>query len=75
MIYKEVSCYLLNPGYDVGNAWSVNPSLIASYRLAPRWLAAGLLSYEAFGSAIQHSPLVQKPGRYDVLVALGYVFR
>ncbi len=59
----------------MGNAWSVNPSLIASYRLAPQWLAAGLLSYEAFGSAIRRSPLVQKTGRYDARVALGDVFR
>ena len=63
------------PAYDVGNAWSLVPSLVASYRIDPHWLAGAVLSYERFSSAIANSPLIQKPGRYDALVGLGYVWR
>jgi outer membrane scaffolding protein for murein synthesis (MipA/OmpV family) len=34
-----------------------------------------VLSYEHFSSAIADSPLIQKQGRFDALVALGYVLR
>jgi MipA family protein len=63
------------PAYDVGNAWSLVPSLVASYRIDPRWIIGAVLSYEKFSSAISDSPLIQKSGRYDVLVGVGYVWR
>jgi outer membrane protein len=63
------------PAYDVGNAWSIVPSLIASYRIDPQWVVGVVLGYERFSSAIADSPLIQKSGRYDALVGLGYVWR
>lgn len=63
------------PAYDVGNAWSLVPSLVASYRIDPHWIVGAVLSYEHFSSAIADSPLIQKRGRYDALVGLGYVWR
>jgi outer membrane protein len=63
------------PAYDVGNAWSLVPSLVASYRIDPQWIIGAVLSYERFPSAIANSPLIQKPGRYDALIGLGYVWR
>ena len=63
------------PAYDVGNAWSLVPSLVASYRIDRRWLIGAVLGYEKFSSAISDSPLIQKSGRYDVLVGVGYVWR
>ena len=38
------------------------------------WVIGVVLSYEHFSSAIVNSPLIQKPGRYDALVGLGYVW-
>jgi outer membrane scaffolding protein for murein synthesis (MipA/OmpV family) len=49
--------------------------LVASYRIAPRWIIGAVLGYEKFSSAITDSPLIQKSGRYDALVGLGYVWR
>lgn len=63
------------PAYDVGNAWSLVPSLVASYRIDRRWVVGVVLGYEHFSSAIVDSPLIQKSGRYDALVGLGYVWR
>ena len=63
------------PAYDVGNAWSFSPSLIASYRIDAHWVAGLVLSYDRFSDAIRNSPLIQKSGRYDALVGLGYVWR
>ncbi|MCU0969377.1 MAG: MipA/OmpV family protein [Rubrivivax sp.] len=63
------------PAYEVGNAWSLAPSLIASYRLGPQWIAGVVLAYERFSSQIADSPLIQKNGRYDALVGFGYVWR
>ena len=63
------------PAYDVGNAWSVVPSLVASYRIDRQWLVGVVMGYEHFSSAVANSPLVQKSGRYDALVGLGYVWR
>jgi len=63
------------PAYDVGNAWSLIPNLVASYRIDRRWLVGAVLGYEKFSSAISDSPLIQKSGRYDVLVGVGYVWR
>lgn len=63
------------PAYDVGNAWSLVPSLVASYRIDPHWIVGAVLSYEHFPSAIANSPLIQKRGRHDALVGLGYVWR
>ena len=63
------------PAYDVGNAWSLAPSLVASYRLSPQWLVGAVLGADIFSDRISDSPLVQKRTRYDVLLALGYVWR
>lgn len=63
------------PAYDVGDAWSFVPSLIASYRIDANWLAGAVLSYDRFSDSVADSPLVQKKGRYDVLLGLGYVWR
>jgi len=63
------------PAYDVGNTWSVVPSLVTSYRLSPQWLVGGVLSYEAFPASVRDSPLVQKSGRYDALVGIGYIWK
>ena len=63
------------PAYDVGNAWSLAPSLIASYRINPHWIAGVVLAYERFSSPIVNSPLIQKTGRYDALIGVGYVWR
>lgn len=63
------------PAYDVGNTWSLVPSLVTSYRLSPQWLVGGVLSYEAFPASVRDSPLVQKSGRYDALLGIGYVWK
>ena len=63
------------PAYDVGNTWSVVPSLVTSYRISPQWLVGGVLSYEAFPASVRDSPLVQKSGRYDALLGIGYVWK
>ena len=63
------------PAYDVGNAWSLVPSLVASYRIDRDWVTGVVLGYERFSSAISNSPLIQKSGRYDALIGLGYVWR
>jgi MipA family protein len=63
------------PAYNVGATWSVAPSLVASYRIDANWLAGAVIGYESFARAVRHSPLVQKRGRHDALVGLGYVWR
>ena len=63
------------PAYNVGNAWSLVPSLVASYRIDRDWVTGVVLGYERFSSAISNSPLIQKSGRYDALIGLGYVWR
>lgn len=63
------------PAYQVGHAWSLVPSLVASYRINPQWLIGGILSADVFSDAIKNSPLVQQRARYDVLLGLGYVWR
>jgi outer membrane protein len=63
------------PAYDVGNTWSLTPSLVTTYRINPQWLLGGVLSYEAFSDAVRSSPLVQKTGRYDALLGIGYVWK
>jgi outer membrane protein len=63
------------PAYDVGQTWSLVPSLIASYRIDSHWIIGMVLSYEHFPLAIANSPLIQKSGRYDALVGLGFVWR
>ncbi len=63
------------PAYDVGSAWTLSPSVLGSYRLSDRWLLGAVASYEAFGHRMRDSPIVQKDGYYNVLVALGYVLR
>jgi outer membrane protein len=63
------------PAYAVGNAWSFVPSVLASYRINPDWLVGAILSADVFSSPIKNSPLVQKSARYDMLLALGYVWR
>jgi outer membrane protein len=63
------------PAYDVGATWSPVISLVTSYRLSPQWLVGGVLSYEAFADSVRESPLVQKNGRYDALLGIGYVWK
>jgi len=63
------------PAYDVGNALSLAPSVVASYRIDPHWMAGLVLGYDAFSETIRDSPIVQKSGRYDALLGLGYVWR
>lgn len=63
------------PAYDVGNAWSLAPSLLATYRINAQWMVGGVLAADLYSGAIKDSPLVQKWGRYDVLLGLGYVWR
>lgn len=63
------------PAYDVGNAWSLSPSVVASYRIDRHWLAGLVLGYDAFSNTMRDSPIVQKNGRYDALIGLGYVWR
>jgi outer membrane protein len=59
------------PAYDVGNAWSFTPAVVASYRVAPQWLVGAVVS----GDVIRMSPLVQKRWRHDALVGVGYIWR
>lgn len=63
------------PAYDVGNAWSATPAVIASYRLTPQWLVGAVFSGDVFSDPIRDSPLVQKRWRYDALVGVGYIWR
>ncbi|MFN9573888.1 MAG: MipA/OmpV family protein [Betaproteobacteria bacterium] len=63
------------PAYTVGGSWSINPSLALTYRPSSTWLVAGMAGYEAFGSEIRNSPLVQKRGTTGVVVAIGYLWR
>ncbi len=61
--------------YDVGNSWSVVPSVVTSYRLNPQWQVGGVLSYEAFSANVRDNPLIQKAGRYDAMIGIGYVWK
>lgn len=63
------------PAYDVGDAWSLTPAVIASYRVAPQWLVGAIFSADVFSDAIRNSPLVGKRWRYDALVGVGYIWR
>jgi outer membrane protein len=63
------------PAYDVGSTWSWTPQLIASYRFSPRWVGTFLFSYERFADSVRDSPLVDGKGRWDALVAIGYVWK
>ncbi|MCV2355741.1 MipA/OmpV family protein [Paucibacter sp. B2R-40] len=63
------------PAYSVGHAWSLVPSMVASYRINPQWLIGGILSADVFSDRIKNSPLVQQRARYDILLGVGYVWR
>lgn len=63
------------PAYDVGDSWSFAPSLVATYRLSPRWVVGAAISHENFSRTVRDGPLVQRRGRTDALIALGYTLR
>ncbi len=62
------------PYYDVGAAVSLSVSLVGSYRFSRHWIGAVVTDYERYPHAIQNSPLIGKPGTYDLIGAFGYVF-
>ena len=62
------------PYYDVGAALSLSVALVGSYRFDRHWIGAVVTDYERYPRAIRDSPLVGKPGTYDLIAGFGYTF-
>lgn len=60
--------------YDVGATLSLSVALVGSYRFSRHWIGAVVTDYERYPRAIQNSPLIGKPGTYDLIAGFGYAF-
>ena len=63
------------PEYRGTSSWNWDLSLGANIRLAGNWSLFALFSREAFGSAIENSPVVSGPAAYSMITALTYRLR
>jgi outer membrane protein len=60
------------PEYRGTSSWNWDLSLGANIRLAGNWSLFALFSREAFGSAIENSPIVDGPAAYSMITSLTY---
>jgi len=63
------------PEYRGTSAWNWDLSLGANIRLTGNWSLFALFSREAFGSAIENSPVVSGPAAYSMITSLTYRLR
>jgi outer membrane protein len=63
------------PEYRGTSSWNWDLSLGANIRLAGNWSLFALFSREAFGSAIENSPVVSGPAAYSMITSLTYRLR
>jgi len=63
------------PEYRGTSSWNWDLSLGANIRLAGKWSLFALFSREAFGSAIENSPVVSGPAAYSMITSLTYRLR
>jgi outer membrane scaffolding protein for murein synthesis (MipA/OmpV family) len=60
------------PEYRGASSWNWDLSLGANVRLIGNWSLFALFSREAFGSAIENSPVVSGPAAYSMIASLTY---
>ena len=60
------------PEYRGTSSWNWDLSLGANIRLAGNWSLFALFTREAFGSAIENSPVVDGPAAYSMITSLTY---
>lgn len=60
------------PEYRGTSSWNWDLSLGANIRLAGNWSLFALFTREAFGSAIENSPVVSGPAAYSMITSLTY---
>jgi outer membrane protein len=60
------------PEYRGTSSWNWDLSLGANVRLIGNWSLFALFSQEAFGSAIENSPVVSGPAAYSMIASLTY---
>lgn len=60
------------PEYRGTSSWNWDLSLGANIRLGGNWSLFALFSREAFGSAIENSPVVDGPAAYSMITSLTY---
>jgi len=60
------------PAYSPGATLTPNASVVATYLITKHWYVAGLVSYEAYASKVKNSPIIDKSGEWDLLLATGY---
>lgn len=60
------------PEYRGTSSWNWDLSLGANIRLSGNWSVFALFTREAFGSAIEDSPVVDGPAAYSMITALTY---
>ena len=63
------------PEYRGTSAWNWDLSLGANIRLTGNWSLFALFSREAFGDAIENSPVVSGPAAYSMITSLTYRLR
>jgi outer membrane protein len=63
------------PEYRGTSSWNWDLSLGANVRLTPNWSLFALFSREAFGGAIENSPVVSGPAAYSMITSLTYRLR
>ena len=60
------------PEYRGTSSWNWDLSVGANIRLAGNWSMFALFTREAFGSAIENSPVVSGPAAYSMITSLTY---
>ena len=63
------------PEYRGTSSWNWDLSVGANIRIAGNWSLFALFSREAFGSAIENSPVVSGPAAYSMITSLTYRLR
>jgi outer membrane protein len=63
------------PEYRGTSSWNWDLSLGANIRLTGNWSLFALFSREAFGDAIENSPVVNGPAAYSMITSLTYRLR
>jgi outer membrane protein len=63
------------PEYRGTSSWNWDVSVGANIRLAGNWSLFALFSREAFGSAIENSPVVEGAAAYSLITSLSYRLR
>ena len=63
------------PEYRGTSSWNWDLSIGANVRVTGKWSLFALFSREAFGSAIENSPVVSGPAAYSMITSLTYRLR